>query len=175
MKTKKTAKIRQANAAKWFHWRGCPLKRKVTTIVKTVNDIASWMTFSCMILNGPPFPWKPILLAGTWAQYSKNARPHDRRMTRINGQPVEIFISCNFRCPYHANVIKILDVTRRRIVKIAFIIYIIMSMSVNRNYSLRNRSKPDGRYIWHGHILRRQSYSIIPFDEQKFVIDMIKF
>lgn len=62
MKTKKTAKIRQANAAKWFHWRGCPLKRKVTTIVKTVNDIASWMTFSCMILNGPPFPWKPILL-----------------------------------------------------------------------------------------------------------------
>ena len=48
-------------------------------------------------------------------------------------------------------------------------------MSVNQNYSLRNRSKPDGRYIWHGHILRRQSYSIIPFGEQKFVIDMIKF
>ena len=167
MKTKKTARIRQANAAKWFHWRGWPLKRKVTTIVKTVNDIASWITFSCMILNGPPFPWKPILLAGTWAQYSKNARPHDRRMTRISGQPVEIFISCNLRCPYHANVIKMLDVTRRRMVKTAFIIYNINYLQ----YKLRQKSMSSAKPTFS---LRRQSYSIIPFGEQKFGIDTIK-
>ena len=51
------------------------------------------MTLSCMRLNGPPLPLKPMRLAGTVRQYSKKAIPQEKRMTQINGQPVEIFIS----------------------------------------------------------------------------------
>lgn len=91
--TKKTARIRQKKAAKWFHWSDWPLNITVTRTVNTVREITSWMIFSCIRLNGPPFSMYPILLAGTWAQYSRNATPHEKRMTRIRGQLVEIFIS----------------------------------------------------------------------------------
>ena len=53
----------------------------------------SWITFSCIRLNGPPLPVNPRRLAGTWAQYSKNASPQEKRMTRMSGQLVETFIS----------------------------------------------------------------------------------
>lgn len=112
-------------AAKWFHCRGCPLKSKVTINVNTVSDMASCITLSCMRLNGPPLPSNPILFAGTWAQYSKKARPHEKRITRISGQLPEIFISWSLRCPYQANVMKIFDVIKRRIVQTAFIYYIL--------------------------------------------------
>ena len=76
---------------------GCPLKRKVTTTVKTVREITSWMTLSCIRLKGPPLPWKPIRFAGTVRQYSKKAMPQENRMMRMSGQPVEIFISWSLR------------------------------------------------------------------------------
>ena len=123
-KTKKTAIIRQTNAARWFHWRPCPLNINVTITVKTVSDMTSWMTLSCMSENGPPFPLKPILLAGTCAQYSKNATAHEKRITSIRGQLEEIFISWSLRCPYQAKVMKMFDVIRRRIVQTALIVLI---------------------------------------------------
>ena len=119
--TKNTAIIRQENAAKWFHWSVCPLNITVTRTVNTVSDITSWMIFSCIRLKGPPFSTKPILFAGTWAQYSKNATPQENRMTRMRGQLEEIFISCSLRWPYQANVIKTLDAMSSNIVQIAFI------------------------------------------------------
>lgn len=92
-KTKKTARTRHTKAARWFQWRDSPLKRRVTTKVKTMRETTSWITFSCIRLNGPPLPLKPRRLAGTWAQYSKNASPQEKRMTRMSGQLVETFIS----------------------------------------------------------------------------------
>lgn len=62
----------------------------------------------------------PILLAGTWAQYSRNATPHEKRMTTNNGQLDDIFISWSFRWPYHANVMNTFDAIRSSIVQIAF-------------------------------------------------------
>ncbi len=90
-------------------------------IVNTVRVTTSWIIFSCMRLNGPPFSLKPILLAGTMKQYSKNANPHDNRIIRMSGHPVVIFISCNFKCPYQANVMKMLEQTSRRTVRRPFI------------------------------------------------------
>ena len=40
-KTKKTARMRQMKAARWFHWKACPRKRNIMTIVKTVKEITS--------------------------------------------------------------------------------------------------------------------------------------
>ena len=91
----------------------------VTMSVKTVSDITSWMTLSCMMLNGPPLSMKPILLAGTCAMYSKSAIPHEKRITIISGQLFEIFISLSFRWPYHANVMKRLDTTNSNMVQTA--------------------------------------------------------
>ena len=80
-------------AATWFHCTGCPLKRKVTMTVKTVREITSWITLSCIRLKGPPLPLKPMRFAGTVRQYSKKAIHQENRMMRISGHPVEIFIS----------------------------------------------------------------------------------
>ena len=80
-------------------------------MVKMVREITSWITFSSIRLKGPPFPWKPIRLAGTVRQYSKKAMPQEKRMMRMSGQPVEIFISCSFRCPYQANVMNTFENT----------------------------------------------------------------
>ena len=91
-KTKKTAIIKQKNAAMWFHWSDSPLNITVTITVKTVSEMTSWMILSCMRLNGPPFSTKPILFAGTCAQYSRKATPQEKRITTISGQLVEIFI-----------------------------------------------------------------------------------
>ena len=88
-----------------------------TMTVNTVSEITSWITFSCRRLKGPPLPVNPILLAGTVRQYSKNAIPQENRITRISGQPVEIFISDSFRWPYQANVMKMLENTSIRTVQ----------------------------------------------------------
>lgn len=42
-------------------------------------------------------------------------------MTTISGQPVKIFISLNFRWPYHANVMKTFEATSIKTVQIPFI------------------------------------------------------
>ena len=81
MKTKYTARIRQTKAAKWFQWSDSPRKKTTVKTVKITRVIASWITLSCISENGPPFPWKPMRLAGTWQLYSSSAIPHETRMT----------------------------------------------------------------------------------------------
>ena len=115
--TKKTARTIQTKAAMWFHWRGVPLNKKVTMTVKMVREITSWITLSCIRLKGPPFPMNPIRLAGTVRQYSKKAIPQENKMIRMRGQPVEIFISCNLRWPYQANVINTFENTSIKMVQ----------------------------------------------------------
>ena len=76
------------------------------------------MTLSCTRVKGPPFSLEPMRLAGMDRQYSKKAIPQDIRMMRISGHPVEIFISCNLKCPYQAKVINTFDATSISIVQI---------------------------------------------------------
>lgn len=84
--------------------------------VKTQMEITSCNTFNCIKEKGPPMIWDPIRLAGIMKKYSNKAIPQLKRMIRISGQSVEIFISCNFRLPYHAKVIKTFDTTNKRMV-----------------------------------------------------------
>src|SRR5690242_5514176 len=56
----------------------------------------SWMILSCVA----EYTELPHRFAGTCSTYSKNAMPQLARMTRNNG----LFL--NFKCPYHANVMK---------------------------------------------------------------------
>ncbi len=101
---------------KWFHRIGSPLKTVATMTVNTVSEMASWIIFSCINVNGPPLICDPIRLAGTMKVYSKNANPHDERMMRISGQSTLIFISVSLRLPYQAKVIKTLLTTSNNIV-----------------------------------------------------------
>ena len=107
----------QPNAAMWFHCIGWLLNTKAQISVKTVRDMHSWMILSCMRLNGPPFMSEPILFAGTIAEYSKKAIPHDVRMIRISGHPSLMCNSDSLSCPYHAKVMNMLDTISRRIVQ----------------------------------------------------------
>lgn len=66
------------------------------------------MTLSCTNEKGPPLSAKPIRLAGTWQQYSKNATHHEKITTANRGQLELTPVCYNLRWPYHANVIKIL-------------------------------------------------------------------
>ena len=92
-------------------------------VVKTVREIASWIIFNCIKLNGPPLMRLPMLFAGIMKQYSRKASPHDARITRISGQSVLMCISLSLRLPYQANVMKMLEQQRRRIVKIPAFIF----------------------------------------------------
>ena len=58
-------------------------------------------------------------LAGTIKQYSSNAIPHDTNITTTNGQCVEMPEFCNFKCPYQAKVINVLEITNKPIVRSA--------------------------------------------------------
>ena len=49
-------------------------------------------------------------MAGTATQYSKNARPHENKITTIRGQSfTEGYISLNLKVPYQAKVINTFD------------------------------------------------------------------
>ncbi len=85
-------------------------------IVNTTSVITSWITFNCQRENGPPFSAKPILFAGTWKMYSKRAMPQLIRITAKRLSPLNDDISLNFKCPYQANVIKVFDNIRSKIV-----------------------------------------------------------
>ena len=54
-------------------------------------------------------------LAGTWQEYSANAITHENKTTPYKGQLLIIFVSCSFKCPYQANVIKMLETTNNEI------------------------------------------------------------
>lgn len=122
-KAKKTAAIIKTNATIWFHCK-VPVWNTVTAIVvNTVRDMASWIIFNCIRLNGPPLMRLPMLFAGIMKLYSKSAMPQEARMTKINGQSVLICISLSFKFPYHANVMNTLEQQRRRIVIIPAFIF----------------------------------------------------
>lgn len=74
------------------------------------------MTLSCTNENGPPLIDEPILLAGIIKEYSKNANPQLHNIISINGQSDIIFISDNLRLPYHANVMKMLEIINNKTV-----------------------------------------------------------
>ena len=76
--------------------------------VKTVMEMTSAMTLSWNRLNGPPLPWKPILLAGIMKQYSSRAMPQEKRMVATRGQEREMPRCASCRCPYHAKVMNTL-------------------------------------------------------------------
>ena len=105
--------------------------------VKTQIDITSCNTFNCIRENGPPMICEPIRLAGIMKKYSNKAMPQLKRMIRISGQSVEIFISCNFRLPYHAKVIKTFDTTSKRMVNkplVPISLYSKSTTNVHKNY-----------------------------------------
>src|SRR6476620_9789306 len=72
----------------------------------TTRVMISWIVLSCAALN----VWLPMRLAGTWKQYSKKAMPQLIIVTFHNGT------FWYLRCPYHAKVIKILEISSRRMV-----------------------------------------------------------
>ena len=84
--------------------------------MKTIKVITSWITFSSSSEKGPPCPLKPILFAGTCMQYSKKAIPQLIRMIAKSPIPANLFDSLNFKCPYHAKVIKMFESTSKPMV-----------------------------------------------------------
>lgn len=79
-------------------------------------ETTSWMIFNCHMLKGPPFRSLPNLLAGTIKEYSTKA------MSQLikTAPTILIFfkkeISLNFKWPYQAMVMKVLDAIRRSMV-----------------------------------------------------------
>ena len=71
--------------------------------------MTSWIIFNCISEKGPPFPAKPILLA-------KKAMHHENTITPISGQWLITLVSCNFKCPYQAKVMKMLEAISRPMV-----------------------------------------------------------
>ena len=90
---------------------------------KTTRVMTSCMTFNCNNVNGPPFPLKPIRLAGTWKQYSKRAIPQLIRMITNRGSASNHLNSRIFKWPYHAKVIKTLEMTSIPMVRKIFIMF----------------------------------------------------
>lgn len=62
-----------------------------------------------------------LLFAGTWKQYSKKATPQLKIMIPNNVSLLNHAYSVSFRCPYHANVMKILEQISSPIVSNALI------------------------------------------------------
>gem|GEM_PF-4336402 len=102
---------------RWLSRKVSVLKKSTVKTVNTTNVIASWITFNCHRLNGPPLPSKPRRLAGTWKIYSKKAIPQLIRIMAKSPRLLNQLICLNFRCPYHAIVIKLLDSNKRKIVR----------------------------------------------------------
>ena len=89
-------------------------------MVKTTKVITSCITLSCNNVNGPPLSLNPILLAGTWKIYSKNAIPQLIRIIAISGKVSNHLNSFIFKCPYQASVINTLEITSNVMVRNIF-------------------------------------------------------
>lgn len=126
LKIKYTANIKKPNPIAWFNLKLSFLKNTIVKTVNTVNVITSWITFNCQSVNGPPFSTKPILLAGTWKEYSNSAIPQLINITPARLKPLNQVHCLNFKWPYQAKVIKVLDNIKRPIVIKAFFIGIII-------------------------------------------------
>ena len=109
-------------ATKWFHCRCILPNTRMEKTVNTVSVITSCITFSCIRLNGPPLPSKPMRLAGTCRQYSTKAIAQLMSINAISPILANRGICAIFRCPYHANVIKIFDISNNIIGEICLII-----------------------------------------------------
>src|SRR6267378_7474688 len=76
----------------------------------TDSVITSWMVLSCAVVNS----YEPMRFAGTWKQYSKKAMPQLARIT---------FHSASLRYlrwPYHAKVMKMLEIVSSKMVRTRF-------------------------------------------------------
>ena len=110
---------------RWFIRNDSVLNTTREKTTNTVSVITSWITFNSINENGPSLPWKPILLAGTWKQYSKKAIAQLINIMAKRPKDSTHFNSLNFRWPYQANVIKELESTNSPIVYKLFIIWFI--------------------------------------------------
>jgi hypothetical protein len=110
LKKKNTAIIKHKKPTIWFHRKLSVLKNIKVKITNTEIEITSWMILSCHILKGPPLVILPILLAGTIKLYSHKAMP--QLITIANNIPTFL----NFKCPYQAIVIKVLEARSNKIV-----------------------------------------------------------
>jgi len=106
------------------------LKTTAEKTTNTVRVITSCITFNCKSVNGPPLSWYPMRLAGTWKQYSNKAIPQLISITAKRGRLSRPFICLNLRCPYQANVMKVFDNTRKKMVNKAFFIGWICSAKI---------------------------------------------
>lgn len=108
LKIKYTASIRKRKPISWFNLM-VSWKARYEKIIKTVSVITSCITLSWTNENGPPLPWKPIRLAGTWKQYSNSAIPQLKSITPINEILLNHGYWTSFKCPYQASVINMLE------------------------------------------------------------------
>lgn len=123
--TKYTASTRNITATKWFHWSDSPLKSTDTITPKTRHEITSCITFSCTSEKGPPFMSEPMRLAGMRNEYSSSATHQLMRIMNTIGVFGEmIFMSCSFRLPYQARVMKLFEMISRTSVRIIFVIVV---------------------------------------------------
>ena len=105
------------NDMKWLRRNVSVLKTVITMMVNTMREMASWMTFSWIRLNGPPLMIEPMRLAGIMKKYSIKAMPHDSKMMKMRGQSLDDgTTSGNLSCPYQAKVMKTLEAIRSRMV-----------------------------------------------------------
>ena len=114
-------------------------------IANTMSEMHSWSTFSWTSEKGPPLPANPMRLAGTWQQYSKNAMNHENMMTPNSGQFEDTPDCCKRRCPYQANVIKMLLSTSSMMVYRAFITLDAVKDELNQ--------RVDGVFVLRVHLL----------------------
>ena len=69
---------------------------------------------------------EPMRLAGIKKEYSNIAIAQLMRMMNISGVvALIIFICCNFRLPYQANVINVFEMTSSNTVRIALFIFLL--------------------------------------------------
>jgi hypothetical protein len=116
---------------RWLIFKGWSLKKSKVNAENTTIVITSWITFSCHNEKGPPLSTKPILLAGTWKRYSKNAIPQLIRIIKNKPAPGSQFSCFIFKCPYQASVINALEQISNTIVRIIFF------MKENNNLGLK--------------------------------------
>jgi hypothetical protein len=85
-----------------FHDGRSPKSKNAMT-VKTTSVMHSCMILSCVTVNVS----EPMRFAGTWNVYSGSAMSQLIRIINSSG------LAFSFRCPYHARVMKIFEITSK--------------------------------------------------------------
>ena len=97
---------------KMFHDGRSPKSKNAMTL-KTTSVMHSCMILSCVTVNFP----EPMRFAGTWNVYSGSAMSQLIRIINSSG------LAFSFRCPYHARVMKIFEITSKITVVIGNSVY----------------------------------------------------